>query len=842
VRAPRPAQIEDEFGPLLRGLARRYFESVRFPADAEEALRRLHERGFVVHVMRSTSWVNYLYLAWALFRRGLPPVRAVFNLRRWFTRPWRRAAQRGAIDVRFTYARRQGGSGLVFLRRSALGVAEGRTTREDPFPALVSLARRGDRPVFLVPELLVWERVGKRIVPGLIDRLFGSPDVPGFLQSVIAFLRNYRRAQLRLGEPVDLRRFIQEHPDASDEVLARKVRGALHHHLARETRAIFGPPRKPARRVLEETMRDRALRRALAEHAATTRRSLETVEREARRDLEAIAAHPNPTVIGLSVPILDWVFCRIYDGIEVDEAGLERAMRAAARAPVVLCPSHKSHIDYLVLSWVLWNRGYTPPLVAAGANLSFWPLGWFLRRGGAFFLRRSFKDDRVYTASFKAWIKKLVHDGVLQEFFPEGGRSRTGKLLPARLGLFTWEVDAVLEGARRDLTFVPVAIDYEKVVECSSYSKELAGGEKKSEDLRGLLSAHKVLSASYGRIHLTFDEPLSVAEFARGRGLSLTDGISEEEKKGLVRALGHRVMWGIGRASTLTPQALVSAGLLAYRGRGIPARELDAQIVFLRALAKADGTRLSSTLQGAPSDPTAPGPIGEALRTFIEDLLVTHEVVRGESIYRPVDERRAQLSFYKNASMNWIAPRSLVASAILANGGRDDAAAIRATALFLSRLFKLEFIYRVGASFETIFDETVDNLEVHGLLSRSDGAIEVAPDRRARDELMFLADLLRDYLESYLIAAVTLEELPKQGSTDRKAFVKTALEVGRAEFLAGRVSAMESISRSNLENALAWFLERGTLVEEDRTLRRGLSGSDPNARPSLIAEIRRCLR
>jgi glycerol-3-phosphate O-acyltransferase len=840
VNALRPVPIEDEFGPLLRGLGRRYFESVRFPGDAEQALRRLHERGFVVHVMRSTSWVNYLYLVWVLLRRGLPPVRAVFNLRRWFTRPWRRAAQRGEIDVRFTYARRHGGSGLVFLRRSALGVAEGRRTREDPFPALVSLARRGDRPIFLVPELLVWDRVRERLAPRLIDRVFGSPDIPGFLHSVIAFLRNYRRAQFRLGEPMDLRRFIEENPGASDGVLARKVRGALHHHLARETRAVFGPPRKPARRVLEETMRDRGFRRTLEEYAALSQRKPESVKREARRNLESIAARPNPTVIGLSAPILEWVFNRIYDGIDVDEAGLERAMRAAARAPVVLCPSHKSHVDYLVMSWVLWNRGYTPPLVAAGANLSFWPLGWFLRRGGAFFLRRSFKDDRVYTASFKAWIKKLVHDGVLQEFFPEGGRSRTGKLLPARLGMFTWEVDAVLEGARRDLAFVPVAIDYEKVVESSSYSKELAGGEKKPEDLRSLLSAPRVLSAHYGRIHVSFDEPLSLAQFAQGRGLSLQVGV--EDRKGLVRALGHRVMWGICRVSTLTPQALVSAGLLAWRGRGISATELRERIELLRHLAAADGTRVSSTLEGAPSDPTVPGPIADAIRSFIEDRLVTHEVVRGESIYLPIDERRSQLSFSKNAAMNWIAPRSLIATAVLAHGGRGDAAAIRADALFLSRLFKLEFIYRVGATFETIFEETVEGLEGHRLLSRSEEAIAVPSARQARAGLEFLADLLRDYLESYLIAATTVQETAAQGSVDRKAWLKIALEVGRAEFLAGRVSAMESISRTNLENALAWFLERGILIEEDRKLRLGPAGSDAGARESLIVEIRRYLR
>ncbi len=828
-----PVLAKDEFGPLLSRVGRRYFDGVRFPPEGEAALRALHAQGFVVHVMRSTSWVNYLYLTWALLQRGLPPVRAVVNLRRWFTRPWRRTAQRGDFDVRFTWARRQGGSGLVFLRRSALGLAEGKQSREDPFPALVAFARKSDRPVFLVPELFIWEKWTKALRPRLIDRVFGSPDVPGFAHSVVAFLRNYKRAQFRVGEPIDLQRFIAQNPEQSDALIARKVRGALHQHLARETRAVFGPPRKPYQRVLEETLRDRCFRKALDEYAQSSGRKPDSVERYARRCLGAISARLNPSVVALTSPLLGWVFSRIYDGIEVDEAGLERAMRAAGRAPLVLCPSHKSHVDYLVMSQVLWNRGYTVPLVAAGANLSFWPLGPFFRRGGAFFLRRSFKDDKVYTAAFKAYVKKLIHDGVMQEFFPEGGRSRTGKLLPARLGLFTWQVDAVLEGAQRDLVFVPVAIDYEKVVESSSYSKELAGGEKKPEDLKALLAAPRVLTARYGRIHVTFDEPVSLAAFAASRGLALNEDLGAEEKKGLVRALGHRVMWGIGKVSTITPQALISAGVLAWRGRGIPARELSARISLLRRMADADGTPLSSTLKDAPSDPTVMGPIQDALRTFCRDGLLRLQEARGEPVYLSVDERRAELSFYKNTLMNWIAPRSLVASAVCSAGPHAPPEEVKKRALFLSRLFKLEFIYRVDETFDVIFEDTLASLDRKGLLHADD---------EARAQLGFLAELLCDYLESYLIAALALEDVARVGSCEKKAFVKTALEVGRAEFLAGRVTTAEAVSRTNLENALSWFLDQEILVEENKKLRLGRRGEDPEERAKLLAHMRTFLK
>ncbi|HLL53259.1 MAG TPA: glycerol-3-phosphate acyltransferase, partial [Myxococcaceae bacterium] len=328
-RSSTPPALEDEFGPVLRAVATRYFEGVRFPPEAEAELRQLHQQGFVVHVMRTTAWVNYLYLTWALVKRGLPPVRAVVNLRRWLTRPWRNTAQRGDFDVRFTYARKQHGSGLVFLKRSAFNRPEGRYYGEDPFPALVAMARKSDRPVYLVPELFVWEMRAAKVKHSLVDRIFGSPEAPGFLHSVLAFWRNHSRAQFRVGEPIDLQKFVRENPNDSDAVLARKVRSSLHHHLARETRAVFGAPGKPPDRVIAETLRDRALRRTLDEYAAQTKRRPESVQREAERNLRAIAARYSPTVLALVAPIFSWVFNKIYDGMEVDEAGLERALKAA---------------------------------------------------------------------------------------------------------------------------------------------------------------------------------------------------------------------------------------------------------------------------------------------------------------------------------------------------------------------------------------------------------------------------------------------------------------------------------------------------------------------------------
>ncbi|HUM10179.1 MAG TPA: 1-acyl-sn-glycerol-3-phosphate acyltransferase [Myxococcaceae bacterium] len=831
------AALRHEFGPVGRALGRRYCPHVRVAPAAEAELRRLSAEGFVVHVQRTAAWVSFLYLAWLLVSRSLPPIRAVVNMRRWLGRPWRRVAQRGPLDVRFTFARRKGGSALVFLQTTAIGRAGGRSGREDPFPALVTMARKCEQPVFLVPELVVWEKWSVRLKPAWADYVFGTPEAPGFLHSVLAFWRNHRRAQFRVGEAIDLRAFAAQNPDDSDAVVARKVRAVLHVHLARETRAVFGPPYKPPERVIEETLRDRTLRQTIEQTATRSGKDPASLEREARRHLNAIAARLHPTVVALLAPVLGWIFDRIYDGIAVDEAGLERALQVArAGAPIVLCPSHKSHIDYLVMSWVLWKRGYQMPVVAAGANLSFFPLGPLLRRAGAFFLRRSFGADRLYTATFKAYVKKLVRDGVLQEFFPEGGRSRTGKLLPAKLGLLGWEVDAVLEGARSDLAFVPVAIDYEKIVEGSSYSKELLGGEKKPEDVGALILAPKILLRRYGTIHLRFDEPVLLREFMQGRGLSDPAALTEEEKRGLVRALGHRIMWGIARVSTVTPHALVSTALLAHPGRGLPASVLGARVEALRRMLLEDGATLSTGLGDAPTDTTVAGPVREAVLGFIEDKLIRTEQAKGETVYLPVDERRVQLAYYKNTILNLVAPRALVACAVLRGVLDSSLESVRTKALFLSRLFKLEFIYRVGAPFEIIFAETVDRLVGAGLLDSKGGTL-VPRDAQARTELGFLADVIRDYLQSYLLAGLALEDLAT-GPMDRRSFVRAALETGRMEFLQGRIDATEALSRTTLENALAWLLEQEMVAERERRLVLGSAAERPEQREAFRGELR----
>ncbi|WP_242395592.1 1-acyl-sn-glycerol-3-phosphate acyltransferase [Anaeromyxobacter oryzisoli] len=833
---PHPAQDQAAAGspapPARGGLLGRWFAPVKVTRDADRTLRDLAARGSLVFVMRSPGLLNFLYLRWFLRRAGLPPLRAAQG----FPGPFGWLARVRRTRRAFEEAVGSGQSTLVFLGR---GPAE-----KDPFAALVRLQRGLFQPVYLVPVLLVWSRRAQKLKPSVWDVLFGSPEAPNAFANAVAFLRSFRRAFFDVGRAADLKAFLVDHAAEADASMARKLRGALHQHLAREFRTAVGPPLKAPSRVREKVLRDRSLRAALDQVCRDEHRAPAAALAEAERDLKEIASRYDPTFVQLLRPLLARLFGRLYTSVEVDEEGLARVKRAAADAPIVLCPSHKSHVDYLVLPWLLYENGMTPPHVAAGINLAFWPFGPLARKGGAFFIRRKVKGDRVYTAVLRAYVKHLLRDRFPQEFYVEGGRSRTGKLLPPKTGLVSMEVDAWLDGAADDVVFVPIAIDYERLIEASSYARELAGAEKEKESLRGLLGAAKVLFRRYERMYVQFEEPISLDRVVRerlgARGGSLPvdaawGGEAErsstallapgsrdapaEAKRQLVQALANRIAYGISRAVTITPVGLVAAALLSHVRRGIGAAEVGRRVELLRYAAAEGGARFARDLAGAPSDPRQPGAIADAVRRLAAGGFVRVEVAAGDTIYQVVDEKRPFLDYHRNAVIHRFVAPALVAAAVRAAGEagapRD---AIRDRAKWLSRLFKLEFMYRVGATHEEIFDENVAFLVQVGAVAPDADRDGLRPGA-APDLLAFLAEFVRAYLEAYRLAAVTAATLlgpdaPRQrGGVDRRALVREALERGRGAFLSGQIALRESLSKATLDNAVEWMVGQGILAE-----------------------------
>jgi glycerol-3-phosphate O-acyltransferase len=834
-----PATESPSAGERGGSLLGRWFAPVKVPRDASRTLRDLAARGSLVFVMRSPGLLNFLYLRWFLRRSGLPPLRAAQGFHGFFG--WVARVRRSRRAFEEAVAR--GSAAVVFLGK--------RPEEKDPFAALVRLQRDLYQPTFLVPVLLVWSRRAQKLKPSLWDVLYGSPEAPSALANAIAFLRAFRRAVFDVGRAIDLKAYLVDRAVEPDAAVARKMRGALHQHLAREFRTAVGPPLKAPSRVREKVLRDRTLRGVLDAIAQETDRSRDAIDADAGKCLKEIASRFDPAFVQLIRPVLARAFGRLYTSVEVDEDGLAQLRTLAAEAPIVLCPSHKSYVDFLVLSWLLYENGMTPPHIAAGMNLSFWPFGPIARRGGAFFIRRKVKGDRVYTAVLRAYVKHLLRDRFPQEFYVEGGRSRTGKLLFPKTGLVSMEVDAWLDGAADDVLFVPIAVDYEKLIEAGSYANELAGGEKQKESFAGLLGAFKVLFRRYERLYVQFEAPVSLKAVAQERlgaraaSLSVDDawaGETErsstallapgarhapaEAKRQLVQAIANRIAYGISRAVTITPVGLVAAALLCSVRRGLPAVEVARRVELLRYVAAEGNARFARDLAGAPSDPRQAGPIADAVRRLASGGLVRVEAAAGDTIYGAVDEKRPVLDYHRNAVIHRFVAPALVAAALRAGGPASPAADVRARAKWLSRLLKLEFMYRVGATFDEIFDENVAFLIRVGAVARESGELRAGAEA---DRLAFLAEFMRPYLEAYRLTAATAAALlggdaVRHGALDHRALVRESMEQGRAAFLSGQVVLRESLSKATIENAVEWLVGQGILAEDGGKLRLARAG------------------
>lgn len=801
---------------VLRWVYRRFFSHLQVEEHWRRGVQQAAAKGVVVYVLRSLSFLDFFCLDFLLKRYGLPLVRFVNDLGLWILEPFgkgeRRLSLRRQVPEEDALERTvaDGFSALLFLRRPPRIGSKARRGEEletDLICKLVEIQRTAPRPLLLLPQTFVWSKTPGSQKRGLMDLIFGPVEWPGRIRVFFQFLLNYRNAQLRSGEPFDLQEFVEDNPDLTDTEIADKVRYALLRQMERERALVLGPQKKTPGRIQDELIRSPRVWQRIEAHAQETGIPVAKVETLARKELRKLCAKQSPFVLGAASRFLSWLWTRMYDGIVIDKEGIERLRDAARSGAIVLLPSHKSHIDYLVLSYALYENSLLPPLIAAGENLSFWPLGPVLRRGGAFFIRRSFKGSDLYAALVDAYMRKLLVEGFPIEFFLEGGRSRTGKLLPPKYGLLSMVVDAALMLPARKVNFVPVSIGYERIIEQRSYVHELEGGEKQAENMGNLLKSSNVLRSKWGRLYVQFGDIIDFDQVLES-ALRLPDGstrdrneLTDDERRSMIQALAHRATYSINQVTVVTPASLVATALLTHRKRGITKTDLvDRCHEFLHVL-EALNARTAVQLR-RPGGDVREDTVEEAISLFKDARLIVQHDTGPEPIYTIPDEHRIELEYYHNNVIHFFIPRALISAAILV--GRDKSVSVQRLServRQLSRLFKHEFMFRADIRYEQSFDETLDAMLKAGEIRREGDRISIPFDEDMQQRLERYAGLLRSFFESYLLAlrgtaALLTAPMP------RKDWVRKTLALGRQMYLAGEIERRESLSKDRLQAAL----------------------------------------
>ncbi|HYF58514.1 MAG TPA: glycerol-3-phosphate 1-O-acyltransferase PlsB [Burkholderiaceae bacterium] len=461
--------------------------------------------------------------------------------------------------------------------------------RYAPRLARLAAAARADAAadVTIVPVHVFWGRA-PRNQDSILKALFAEGwALPGPLRHVLRVLIHGRQTLLRFGEPMSLRALVDGAED--DEHATRRAARLLRASFRRERERVIGPDLSHRHVLINAVIDAEPVRRAIEADAGARGVGRDRAEASARRAAWEIASNYSYPFIRAYDLALQLLWNRLYDGIEAHRLDTLHAL--PADATLVYVPCHRSHIDYLLLSYLIWQQGLPPPHVAAGANLDLPVVGGLLRRGGAFFLRRSFRGDALYGAVFAEYLHAVIARGFPVEYFVEGGRSRTGRTLAPRAGLLAMTVESWLRSPQRPLVFVPVYVGYERLLEGESYVAELAGRPKRKESLTGLLRSLGRLRERFGRVHVNIGEPIALGPFldahaaagptARGaRG----DAARDAARRAAIDALAHRVVASINDAAVVAPVNLVSVAMLGAPRHAMDGSELARQLDLLREL------------------------------------------------------------------------------------------------------------------------------------------------------------------------------------------------------------------------------------------------------------------
>jgi glycerol-3-phosphate O-acyltransferase len=831
-RSPTPSPYAPN--AILRWLYRRFFAHIRVDENWSRGVREAASKGVVVYVMRSLSFLDFLCLDFLLKKFGLPLVRFVNDLGLWILEPFGKGERRLSLrrQIPETEALEQtvgdGYSALLFLRRPPKFGSQARRGRElevDLIEALVAKQRISSQPILLVPQTFVWSKQAATASPSLLDLLFGPVQWPGRVRVLCQFLLNYRDAKLRSGEPFNLQEFLEKSPDLTDAEAADKVRYALLRRMERDRTVILGPMKKTTARIQDELLRSPRVRSHIELYAEEKGISYAKAENVARKQLRHLCAKQSLFVVDILHRFFTWVWSKMYDGVVLDKEGLERVREAARDASLVLLPSHKSHIDYLVLSDMLYGHALMPPLIAAGDNLSFWPIGVLLRRGGAFFIRRSFHGDTLYPVLVEAYVRKLLAEGFTIEFFLEGGRSRIGKSLPPRYGLLSMVFASASKLRGTKVKLVPISIGYERIIEERSFVHELSGGDKQSENVSDLIKSSSILRSKWGRLYVQFGDIIDFDEFQAetvqrsGVELSNIDDITAEQQRNAVRALAHKVMYSINEVTVVTPAALVATALLSHQKRGMTRASLLSACEDLLAVLDVMQARIAHQLRigdGRIREDT----IDEALHLFLDARLIIAHDTGPEPIYTIDSERRIALEYYQNTIIHFFVPRALISAALLVDTEQwVDIARLNDRVQQLSRVFKHEFMYRTDATFDDIFQDALLDMARGGEIEVRDGYAQ-ATEGAMRHRLERYAVMLQTFFESYLLA-LRGAEIVLDGPIPKKDWYKRTLALGQQMYLAGEIERRESLSKLKLETALKALQDYRLIQLNDDMLERG---------------------
>jgi glycerol-3-phosphate O-acyltransferase len=758
---------------------------VRFNVLPEDVHARLHAQTHpVCYVLEHRSVTDLAVLQSACVRLKLP-------------RPRKRLFA-AARDLR----------SFFYLTRPR-GFWDERLDRRPPPPLeqMVQILRaQPDLDVQLVPVAVYWGRAPQREASWFRLLLVEDWALTSRLRKFFQVLFNGRNTLIEIDEAVSLRALMGG--SAPLAVQCRRVARALRARYRKQRAARIGPDLSHRRTIVAEVLRRRAVRAAVAQESREKRLTRRQAMRQAQSLAQEIAANYSHAFVRFLEHVLTWLWNRLYDGVRFEHAATLEQVQDGEE--IVYVPCHRSHMDYLLLSYVIYRHGYAIPHIAAGINLNLPLVGRLLRKGGAFFIRRSFRGNSLYTVVFMNYLAAIMARGHAIEYFIEGGRSRTGRLLQPKTGMVSMTVRSFLRDPVRPIVFLPVYFGYERIVEGATYVGELSGRPKEKESVFGLLRTLPRLKERFGTVHVNIGEPIVLEQVLERYDADWRARLAEEEGRlpwvnAAVDQIAVAIMRNINAAAAVTPINLLAVALLAAPRRTLVEsdvlRQLELYLTLLRECPY--GPRVTVTKLSA-----------EEIIAYGESMKV---VTRLEhplgDLLQMSDESAVLAAYYRNNVLHLFALPALVACAFLGNSTMRSTDIQRLTWRIYPYIAAELFLRWREDEVPAVVDAILAALSRQGLLERNaDGTAWRRPPPTSGEavQLSLLARASLQTIERYYL---TIALLLKAGSGE---ITQSMLEQ-RCQLMAQRMTLLygfnspEFFDRSLFEHFIDLLRERGVI-------------------------------
>lgn len=677
----------------------------------------------------------------------------------------------------------------------------------EPLRPLIDAQLQSESTITLVPLHFLYDKEPLKSEKTFFDLLFGEKSRPGAFRKFLLMLVSYRKTpQAKFGEPIDLKAFLNDNTSKPFEEQVTALNHKIEDVLRIEHAKITGPKLKAKSQIIKSILADEKFLAQLELLADNSKSSVKNLKQQAEKMLNEIAADVNYSTIQFFYVALDYLWNHVYDGVMVKHEQLNKIRAQAGKNPIVLVPMHRSHIDYLLISYIFYANNITFPHTCAGINMNFWPVGTLFRKSGAFYIRRSTQGDQLYKETLNAYLQSLLSQDYCIEFFIEGTRSRTGKMLKPKMGILKMLLKAFDGGACEDIHFVPISINYDHIFEEKAYMSERSGQDKQKENAGALFKTGKFLGRKYGKVYIEFGEPISFRNYQER--VKVTDNL--ETLTEVTESFGYHLTREMNRIALVTPISLVALAMFSIQKMSFTYSELFQQIQKCKAYLNFKNVSYSDLI--LYNEDWA---YQQTLQTLINRHLIK-EVKTYEGVFYHVEvQRRIQLDYYKNNILHFFVSLGCLGKIFLAFGDKSFGhTELTQEYKQLKTLFSEEFTFSSSATLDEHVQKIVQYaMEAGWLTTHSDGRMQLRSDSNVKTDIASFASLIDNFLETHLLTLMFIKFNDLQ-NVESKHLVNDILEKSKPLYLRPEFTHPEALGQFYVEASLKLWAKLGVLEVE----------------------------